>query len=426
MNVMTNMFNELKGDLDSKVRRHKSLQKEMQTCKQNMDESLQQHEVEEKKRHTDDNEETDSDDDVADEDCTDNHNNTDDDDDDSDSAHSSHRVPNHRRAVSAAAPSPTLSSTVSAAPTKRDCRRKVSAVVTSPDVIDLSMDTDDDDNSSNNTKPNGISTMAKNYQRGQRRLKRRRLLNASQGAPKSSSLKKPPPPPPPTPPSASHARALTVRDVKLPRSKGRTRAWLNEHLERFTKYANITAKFGQCACATKTTKELGCQVQFLVLNDKWNILSTSTKMLQTLYVGTGEFRKKSGYALVGYEKEDNGNDNYYDSNVEDDDDSDTELKEAKMKCDIPNKETVAMAAGAKTTPKPVVSAIPLFHAPVIKERGTRNIYYVGHWLPLIDKFEIYDPPISITSLRSVNREERQMKIELQFQYYDAKFASLME
>ena len=35
-------------------------------------------------------------------------------------------------------------------------------------------------------------------------------------------------------------------------------ACLNEHLERFAKHDCVTAKFGQCACATKTTKELGC------------------------------------------------------------------------------------------------------------------------------------------------------------------------
>ena len=87
INIMTNILKELKGDLDSKVQRHKSLQKEAQTCKQKMDESLLRYEEEEKKRHVDDNEETDSDDDVADEDYTDNHNNTHDDDADSDSAH---------------------------------------------------------------------------------------------------------------------------------------------------------------------------------------------------------------------------------------------------------------------------------------------------------------------------------------------------
>ena len=97
-----------------------------------------------------------------------------------------------------------------------------------------------------------------------------------------------------------------------------------------------------------------------------------------------------------------------------------------MKCNHPNNEMVAAKATKATKPNPAASAMPLFHAPVIKERGTKNACHVGHWLPLADEFEICDPPMSVANLCKVNCEECQRKMQLQFHCYDAKFASLME
>ena len=113
----------------------------------------------------------------------------------------------------------------------------------------------------------------------------------------------------------------------------------------------------------------------------------------TSCASTGENRKKSGYALVGCKEKENNdrnNDCCHNGNAEDDPEADADdggnVKDSakeKLKCIDMEK-----AAATKATPNPVASAMPSFHAPVTKECGTKNACCVGHWLPLIDKFEI--------------------------------------
>jgi hypothetical protein len=137
-------------------------------------------------------------------------------------------------------------------------------------------------------------------------------------------------------------------------SVGRTREQLNKSVD--VGRCLSGSKFSMSCFGTQTIHTGMTKITFLVLNDEWNKLVTSSAAHQMLYVGTGPNKKKFGLALA---------------------------EESE--------------------------AIPFFHAPK-KSKNTCDIFYVGHWKSVC--YIAYDPPIDFMG------KPRQTLIRLQFVRYD--------
>ena len=195
----------------------------------------------------------------------------------------------------------------------------------------------------------------------------------------------------PTPTIESRMAVKTKTTKNWKRSVGRTREWLNKNLDFTHEGCGFTAKFSQCSFGTSTTtaRTKKCVIiQWIVLNDAMNDLVSSYDEIQKFYVGTGSNKHKFGTALIQQIR--SGNVDGGGAGVTD--------------CSNDTKDGGAPVA--------------FFQAPKKGEK-TKNLYYVGHWIPISYELFPKDEPFLYKNC------PRQMLIELQFSHFDNRLETIL-
>lgn len=151
-------------------------------------------------------------------------------------------------------------------------------------------------------------------------------------------------------------------------SKGRTREWLDSHMD--CDGVGLVRKFYQASFGTKTSQETKkLIVCTIVLNDEWNVLVKTTAEVQEMYIGKGNSNGTNTGSNVGTQQP-----------------------------SLRDKAAEALAAHQK-------EPVALFFAP---KKGTepRDIFYGGHWRVI--EGEMLNPP------RIVNGQARQCLVKFEF------------
>ena len=176
------------------------------------------------------------------------------------------------------------------------------------------------------------------------------------------------------------------------RSVGRTREWLNKNLDFTHDGCGFTTKFSQCGFGSKTVRTK-CVIQWIVLNDAMNDLVSSFDETQKFYVGTGSNKHKFGTALI-------------------------EQISGTIDGGGGAGGGGAGAGASNCTNDKNGRAVAFFQAPKKGEK-TKNLYYVGHWVPTSYELFPKDQPFLYKNC------PRQMVIELQFSHFDNKLEQLL-
>jgi hypothetical protein len=156
--------------------------------------------------------------------------------------------------------------------------------------------------------------------------------------------------------NCAHNFSESSSKITLPHSCGRPRVAMNSLL-----YENhgFFAKFSQAAFCMKDGR-----ISHLVLTSKWNKFARRQSEMQELYVGTGAHRERRARILAAVDR-----------------------------------------------------PLPLFLDP---NENDRCIYYIGHWKPLSNTVEYFDPPLHVMG------EDRCMHIKFKFCRYDDGLAKTIE
>jgi hypothetical protein len=163
-------------------------------------------------------------------------------------------------------------------------------------------------------------------------------------------------------------------------SKGRTREWLDTHLD--CDRVGLVRKFYQASFGTKTNQETKkLSVSTIVLNDEWNDLVTSTSEIQELYVSKNTNSPTNANSATS----------------------------GHLQPSLKDKAAEALVSPQK-------EPIALFFAPK-KKREPSNLFYAGHWR-VIDGHKL-DPP------SFVKGQARQCQVKFEFVGVDRTIVDAM-